>query len=1041
MKLLTKIFTGLFNTSAAGLYIVLFAIAIAVATFIENDFGTSAAQKVIFKAKWFELLLVLFAITLIVNIFRFRMVQQKKWPLVIFHASMVIIILGAAVTRYHGHEGMMGIREGSAANTFLTADNYLLFQVQHEGRNFSFDEPVLFASLGDNSFKKSYLLGNKELKVEVLNFIPNPTEIMVDDENGRPTLKVVIVGRNGREEYLVQSGQNPNIYGTIFNFTHHENPRAFNIKFQNDSLYFMAPTPFTQMVMATQTKDTLPPGIYHPLHLRSMYSDGSHSFVFGDFSPHARVNVTAATRKMSSNSMGGINMKIDFGGEEKQTLVVGSQGVEGAPSVVPFGSSTVMVSYGAKRVTLPFSIKLNDFIMERYPGTDNASSYASEVTLIDPRKNLFSNQRIFMNNILDYDGYRFFQSSFDKDELGTYLSVNHDAPGTWTSYFGYALLTLGMIWTFFDKKTRFAQISKNLKNMRNSTEKLVTAAMVGIVLAFSTPAICENAPMPTIDKAHADAFGQILMQDYQGRFKPMNTFASEVLRKLAKKETLYGQSAEQIILGMAANPKEWYNIPLIKLGKHEEIRNILGVEGSMAKFNDFFDQNGAYKLREAVNGAYNTPQRDRSVFEKELIKIDEKLNICSMVFSGRFMRVFPVPGDTTHSWQAAVPDDPSGLLKPMFAGSIIETFYPAYIPVLKGSVQSNDWALANRMLSELDNYQKRNGGDILPSNGKIKAELLMNKLNIFNRLGMVYSLLSLLFLGLLFTGVFNPKLNLKTPNKIAFGILLLGFLMHTVGLGLRWYVSGRAPWSNGYESMIYIGWTTTLAGLIFARKTNGGMAATTVLAAVILMVAGMNWLDPEITPLVPVLKSYWLMIHVSLIAGSYGFLALGAIIGVLNLIFMVFGNKNNGERVYRIVKELTYTSEMTLIGGLFMISIGTYLGGIWANESWGRYWGWDAKETWALVTILVYAFILHMRFIPGFRGQFAFNVSTLFGWASVMMTYFGVNYYLSGLHSYAAGDPVPIPAWVPWTVASLTVLSLVAWWRHRVYSKAKAEGL
>jgi cytochrome c-type biogenesis protein CcsB len=235
--------------------------------------------------------------------------------------------------------------------------------------------------------------------------------------------------------------------------------------------------------------------------------------------------------------------------------------------------------------------------------------------------------------------------------------------------------------------------------------------------------------------------------------------------------------------------------------------------------------------------------------------------------------------------------------------------------------------------------------------------------------------------------------------------------------------------------MIYIGWTTTLAGLIFGRKSFGSLAATAVLAAVILMVAGMSYLDPEITPLVPVLKSYWLTIHVSLEAGSYGFLALGAIIGVLNLIFMIVANKKNSENVYRIIKELSYTSEMTLIGGLVMVSVGTYLGGVWANESWGRYWGWDAKETWALVTILVYAFILHMRFIPGFRGLYAFNVSTLFGWASVMMTYFGVNYYLSGLHSYAAGDPVPVPEWVYWTVAGLTVLSLVAFWRHREYRK------
>lgn len=1033
MDLLKKTLDRLFSTSAAGLYMILFAVAIGVATFIENDFGTSAAQKVIFTAKWFELLLVLFGITLIVNIVRFRMLQSRKWSLLLFHSSMIIILIGAGITRYHGTEGMMGIREGSASNSFLSRETYLNYQVKIDGNSYTFHEPVLFASLGKNEFEKSYLIGDQRLSAKVVNFMPNPAETMVDDENGLPTLKVVIAGMQGREEYLLQQGDQSNIYGTNFNFGNSQLPGAFNIKLQNDSLYFLADVPFSQMVMATQTQDSLPAGQWHPLRLRSMYADGQHSFVFGAYSPHTKAEITSTSRKMASNSNGGVEMVLTLGEEQRKLFITGTQGVEGTPKLAEFANASVAVAYGARRVNLPFSIRLNDFILERYPGTENASSYASEVTLLDPRSNLNRNQRIYMNHILDYDGYRFFQSSYDQDELGTYLSVNHDAPGTIVSYIGYALLTLGMIMLFFGKNTRFAQLTKNLKKMRAKAEPVFATILVGILLCFTTSASADNAPASIIDKGHADAFGRLIMQDYQGRFKPMNTFCNEVMRKLARKERLYGLSSEQIVLGMAYNPQEWYHLPIIKLGHHEEIRNILGVKDDMATFASFFSEKGDYKLHDAVRQAYNTPQRDRGVFEKEVIKLDEKINIASMVFSGRFMKVFPVPGDTSNAWESAVPDDPAILESPAFKGSIIEMFYPAYLPALKMGVLNKDWSLANKVIAELASYQRRAGGEVLPSDNKIKAELILNQLNVFGRLSGFYGLLSLLFLGLLFTGIFKPDLNLKTPSKIAIALLVFGFIMHTVGLGLRWYVAGRAPWSNGYESMIYIGWTTTLAGLLFSRKSFGGLAATTVLAAVILMVAGMSYLDPEITPLVPVLKSYWLTIHVSLEAGSYGFLALGAIIGVLNLIFMIVANKKNSENVYRIVKELSYTSEMTLTGGLVMLSVGTYLGGVWANESWGRYWGWDAKETWALVTILVYAFILHMRLIPGFRGLFAFNVSTLFGWASVMMTYFGVNYYLSGLHSYAAGDPVPIPAWVPWTAAGLTVLSLVAWWRHKVY--------
>jgi cytochrome c-type biogenesis protein CcsB len=365
--------------------------------------------------------------------------------------------------------------------------------------------------------------------------------------------------------------------------------------------------------------------------------------------------------------------------------------------------------------------------------------------------------------------------------------------------------------------------------------------------------------------------------------------------------------------------------------------------------------------------------------------------------------------------------------------TLAQKFFPAYVPTVREAMTTGNWTLANELVAELATYQHRTGSDIVPSQAKLDFEILLNKSNVFDRLGKYYGLLGLTFLILFFVSVFNHNLDMKWPLRIALGLMIACFLMHTAGLGIRWYVSGRAPWSNGYESMIYIGWTTTLAGLIFARKSLGGLTATAILASTILMVAHLSYLDPEITPLVPVLRSYWLTIHVSLEAGSYGFLMLGAIIGILNLLLITFLTERNRTRVMRTVKELSWISEMTLIGGLFMISVGTYLGGVWANESWGRYWGWDAKETWALVTILVYAFILHMRFIPGLRGFFAFNVASLFGFASVMMTYFGVNYYLSGLHSYAAGDPVPIPASVYITAASFLVLSLIALWRWKVH--------
>ncbi len=263
--------------------------------------------------------------------------------------------------------------------------------------------------------------------------------------------------------------------------------------------------------------------------------------------------------------------------------------------------------------------------------------------------------------------------------------------------------------------------------------------------------------------------------------------------------------------------------------------------------------------------------------------------------------------------------------------------------------------------------------------------------------------------------------------RIVLTIFVAGFVAHTLSLGLRWYIAGHAPWSNGYEAMLYISWTIILAGILFARSSELALATTGIFSGIALFVAHLSWLDPQITTMVPVLKSYWLTIHVSIITASYGFLGLSTLLGFVSLIFyMMLNNEAKRERISVNILESTRISEMSMIVGLSLLTVGNFLGGVWANESWGRYWGWDPKETWALVTILVYAFVIHMRFIPMLRSNFVFNAISVVAYSSVIMTYFGVNYYLSGLHSYAAGDPVPVPVWVYYAVTVVAAVIIVA---------------
>jgi cytochrome c-type biogenesis protein CcsB len=273
---------------------------------------------------------------------------------------------------------------------------------------------------------------------------------------------------------------------------------------------------------------------------------------------------------------------------------------------------------------------------------------------------------------------------------------------------------------------------------------------------------------------------------------------------------------------------------------------------------------------------------------------------------------------------------------------------------------------------------------------------------------------------------------INTLIKILIGIVILLFVMHTGALIVRWYISGHAPWSDAYESMIYVAWATMFFGLAFGRKSDMTIAATAFVTAMILMIAHWNWMDPAIANLQPVLDSYWLMIHVAVIVASYGPFTLGMILGIVSLLLMILTTSKNKDKMLLNIKELTIINEMSLTVGLVMLAIGNFLGGMWANESWGRYWGWDPKETWALISIMIYAFVIHMRLVPGLRGRFGFNLMSIVAFASILMTYFGVNFYLAGLHSYASGDQIVSVQFIGIAVGLLAILGFFS---YRKYSK------
>ena len=688
---------------------------------------------------------------------------------------------------------------------------------------------------------------------------------------------------------------------------------------------------------------------------------------------------------------------------------------------IPEGEEQNVVTSLPESRTLPFSIKLNDFVVERYPGSDSPSGFRSDVTLIDKENNVEKQYSIFMNNILKYRGYRFYQSSYDQDEKGTILSVNYDRAGIFITYTGYGLLIFFIILSLLNKRSLFHTISE--KHWNSPFRKGVTTLI--LVLVFSKSGLL-NAQRLVPDKAIADDFGRILVQDQKGRTKPLFTLSSDILRKVTGKNEFNGLTPMQVYMGLFLDFDYWKDVQLIKVSD-SKLRNQLGLSGKYASFSDIVDLNdaGRYKIAAAVEAAYAKAPGARNRFDKDVMKVDERLNICYMVTRGDLMKIFPLKNGT----------DGWGPPAEAMAGALDaqDSLYLSNIVVMfAGALREGNAASTSEIINSVISYQQRFSEYDLPSESKINAEIFYYKVKFFEKLFPFYATIGVLMLFWLIYMVISVQKEVSRVIMVLTLMLFAGFLCHSFALGLRWYISGHSPMSNGYESMIFISWVTLLAGFIFRNRSAFALSATAVLASMTLLVAHLSFLDPEITNLVPVLRSYWLTLHVSVITGSYGFLGLGAVLSLITMILLVLSNNRNKQRIGATIDVLTVINYKTLTLGLYFLTIGTFLGAVWANESWGRYWGWDPKETWSLITIIIYSLVIHSRMIPGMKDIYTFNAISLFAFSSVLMTYFGVNYYLSGLHSYASGESAGVPTFVYVTLGILVSICVAA---YRKYSK------
>ena len=393
------------------------------------------------------------------------------------------------------------------------------------------------------------------------------------------------------------------------------------------------------------------------------------------------------------------------------------------------------------------------------------------------------------------------------------------------------------------------------------------------------------------------------------------------------------------------------------------------------------------------------------------------------------MRIFPIPNDDNNKWVSLpeVKDVNFNGADSLYVNNVLQL----YFQTLRGSKISGDYSQSEELLESIKGFQNKYGKAVMPSDSKISSEIIYNRVDIFNKLYRWYLMFGLSLLLILILQIFNDNRFYNILIKFIKYIIYVLFALNTLGLAARWYIAGHAPWSDAYESILFVAWATVAFGIIFGRKSYFTLASATFVSSIMLYVASLNWLDPSIANLQPVLDSYWLMIHVAVIVGSYGPFAIGMILGVVVLLLTIMANKKNKKAFSRKLEELTIVNELSLTIGLVMLTIGNFLGGMWANESWGRYWGWDPKETWALISIIIYTAVLHLRIVPKLSNKWLFNLMSIISFAAIMMTYFGVNFYLVGLHSYASGDKVVSPDFVYYSIIFVTLLGLISYFANK----------
>lgn len=1072
-----------------------YALSCAVATFIENDYGTIAARAIVYNSWWFALLHIYLIFALIASFIHYRSLPRKKYASALLHLSFIIIIIGAGITRYFGKEGMFIISENKKADFYYSSENYINISAIDE--NWQKAQPQFVSadiSVYGTFFAKPKINEVVEIFGKPLHIVskdialtpPNPQEENLKNREMLLTLEVsyngdtqeitLLGGLGGSNEYRILRVE---IGGMKFGF--HWGAKKVDLPFQIRLLEFEKktyagtenPSSYASQIEVLDKNDK----ILFPFRIYMNHTLDFGGYRFYQSNYYFDDETNSYTSELSVNNdpgkiptyigyalliLAGLLVLFDKNGRFR-TLAKYLHNAESSTQSSDFLNPKESRAKDRVKSNVDSVVNSNVDLKIDSKAISKTDSKANSKTKskVDSKTDSTSTKRGRPKKMQETN-----QAKKNTNKTTKKSTLK-------SSIIGITLASLTLIAT---TQNTIADSSKTQNIQTHSSSKQATQKSTQSTSQapqnphpnmqdMSLPSADSLNLSPTLEKALNDArispyllkdediqerqnllktnasefqarFGKIQVQDFAGRIKPFDTIAMEFVHKIHKKDGFSGLSNVEVLLGVIAFPNDWMRVKFIATDT-PKLREILGTpkDKKYVSWLDIYDSNlGESKLHNYLAETSRIPASEHSKFDKDVIAVSERFEIFTNTQNLLTLRIFPdreskrwfSPSELMVLYMQKMLNEEQSKLFEVQASMINMLQFS----VLEGTI-TNSWKNANIALKAIESYQESNGGSDYLSQSQVEWEVALNHYNIFEKLIFPYMILG--FAGFIVVLVFIVR-DRALPKWLYYGIFgALGVfvLAHSFGLILRWYVAGHAPWSDAYESMLYIAWASGIAGVVFFRRYILALCASSFLSGISLFVAHAGFMNPQITNLVPVLKSYWLNIHVSVITAGYGFLGLCFMLGVFSLVLFLLRSERRAN-IDKAIFSVGAINEMSMILGILFLTIGNFLGAVWANESWGRYWGWDPKETWALISIGIYAIVLHLRFMGFANMPFVFASASVLAFYSILMTYFGVNYFLSGKHSYASGDPIVLQWYVYAFVFGTIALIVFAFFRRKL---------